>query len=72
MTDAAAVRSLADVYRREQAFGACLDPDQAASTAVAHLRALGYDPPTQRHPGHDTLPDLRVVPVFPLPNPGSE
>jgi len=40
--DVVAVRTLADLFRREQAAGRCLDPDQAAAAAVTQLLALGY------------------------------
>jgi hypothetical protein len=56
MIDVAAVRSLADLYRREQSAGHCLDPDQAATTAVTHLLALGYRRPANR-------PDLIAAPA---------
>jgi hypothetical protein len=61
--DATAVRSLADLFRREQAVGRCLDPDQAATTAVAHLTALGYRCPAP----HQDVPGARPGPAPAMP-----
>ncbi len=47
--DVKATSSLADLYRREQAAGRCLDADQLATLAVSHLYAIGY----RRAPGPD-------------------
>ncbi len=42
IVDSAAVESLADLYRREQSAGRCLDAGQLATLAVCHLCAIGY------------------------------
>jgi hypothetical protein len=55
MIDVAAVQSLADLLRREQSTGQCLEPEAAAITAVTHLLALGYR-------GPDPRPNLLGVP----------
>jgi hypothetical protein len=62
MIDVAAVRSLADLYRREQSVGHCLDPDEAATTAVTHLVALGYRGP---QPRPDLVAPARTVALPP-------
>lgn len=72
--DSAAIRSLADLYRREQAAGHCLDPDQAATTAVAHLLALGYRSTVPHHGEEPEAPGRRggPGPVTRLPAPGRD
>jgi hypothetical protein len=55
MIDVAAVQSLADLLRREQSTGQCLEPEAVALTAVTHLVALGYH-------GPDPRPNLLAIP----------